>query len=338
MFVSLQLKQLTTSLQLGQMMLCENFAAQLGEKFVLGTISNGPGDFQFYSVYITQFDDMMCTVHVDGKLSALALQPPSRVRRRNCNDQLNEVQDSAYMQICSSLGWLGITASPLCSFYTSYLQQRFSNPCFSVLMAQANSLCVLQKIETPTKCSQPPSNEKHVLFIFSSLMLVTRTLAVRCVALLVWSLVKLNKVQSFTFFYRPLIRHAVQKTLHLHPKFLQLVKLQQMRFLLIVVQKQSTILTCHWLFWLMLKTSTHLCPFSEPPRINWCVMILNTIRFCYEIEIDLFGWIPGFCNLFDAVTKLKGPLQEALVLTLATCVLHVDLSSIETATRHCSLG
>lgn len=65
---------------------------------------------------------------------------------------------------------------------------------------------------------------------------------------------------------------------------------------------------------------------------------VNCIRFIYETELDVMGWIRGMVNAADIGTKENSPLTEAVVLMFATGVITLNLSSQETKPYDKRLG
>ena len=99
----------------------EQFIKKFNIQFKLGTVNYGPGLLRFYGLNIRQFDDFHCTIDGDEKLEALEPSPISRSRRREIDEQLNDIERSSFMSVKGSINWLRITASPLCAFYSCYI-------------------------------------------------------------------------------------------------------------------------------------------------------------------------------------------------------------------------
>ena len=98
------------------------FQRHFGEKFQLGHSATGPGTLQFFGLTVTQSPHMSSMISGDDNPDALEAYPLTFTRRRLQDDPMNEIERSSFMSLNSWIGWLGLTASPLCAFYESYLQ------------------------------------------------------------------------------------------------------------------------------------------------------------------------------------------------------------------------
>lgn len=67
---------------------------------------------------------MSATIDGDGKMSSIMRNWTSRTRRAQPEAEINQLERSNYMSVAASINWLSMTASPLFSFYISYLQQK----------------------------------------------------------------------------------------------------------------------------------------------------------------------------------------------------------------------
>lgn len=64
----------------------------------------------------------------------------------------------------------------------------------------------------------------------------------------------------------------------------------------------------------------------------------NFVRYYYETEVHIFGWVPGSANSADTGTKVSSLFVDPLALTLATGKLQGDFEKFATASRHRKLG
>lgn len=106
----------------GETNVASKFIECFNRKFKLGTIVKAPGAMKFYGMSIIQLEDFSCTIDADDKLDAIEGFLLSRVRRRQLESTLNNVELSAFKPGNSSIGWLEIVSSPFCAFYASHLQ------------------------------------------------------------------------------------------------------------------------------------------------------------------------------------------------------------------------
>ena len=143
----------------GELSYVKSFISKFDNQFSLGTVNYGPGLLRFYGLNIRQHADFHCTIDGDEKLEALEPVPITRSRRREIDQPLNDIERSAFMSINASINWLGITASPICAFYSSHLQQRTPINNVGNLLLQSAVLRKLQKIGTQTCYPMPPSNK-----------------------------------------------------------------------------------------------------------------------------------------------------------------------------------
>lgn len=68
---------------------------------------------------------------------------------------LNKIENSAFASINSSLGWIGATASSLCSLYASNLQQKAPDTKISNLVEQVHILEKIRRLGTATSYQRP---------------------------------------------------------------------------------------------------------------------------------------------------------------------------------------
>lgn len=102
----------------------EQFLQTFNNRFMLGSIPSGPGILRFYGMDMIQNEDYRSTINADDKLGVIETFLLTRCRRRLPDETRTSVERSSFMSVNSSIGWLWISASPLCAFYSSYLQQR----------------------------------------------------------------------------------------------------------------------------------------------------------------------------------------------------------------------
>lgn len=108
----------------GDMSHVKAIVEKIDARFKLGTVVYGPGRFIYFGLTIVQHVDYSIVVNADDKLEALESYPLDRFRRRQIEEPLNEIELSAIRSLNGSIGWIGIVASPFCSFYSSLLQQK----------------------------------------------------------------------------------------------------------------------------------------------------------------------------------------------------------------------
>ena len=100
------------------------FEKPLDQKLKLGSTARGHVYMKFFGLSLFQHTDSSSTLDGDDKIYALEPFPLSRTSRRMKDYPMNAMEWSTFMSINSYFSWLGINSSPLCSFYSRYLQQQ----------------------------------------------------------------------------------------------------------------------------------------------------------------------------------------------------------------------
>lgn len=116
---------------------------------------------------IIQEENFEITTNADDKLYALFEYTLSRERRRNSEKDVNQLERNSFMLLNSSLSWIGTAASPLCSFYSSYLQQKCPNIKVKHISEQSSILRKLKRIGTSIKYVRPTLNLEHKLKVLA---------------------------------------------------------------------------------------------------------------------------------------------------------------------------
>ncbi len=137
--------------------------------YELGTIVYGPGTFNFCGLSIAQNKD--CTILINGDETPMALEPYpiDRIRRRQTESELNPIEAASYRSLNGSFGFLGISASPLCSLASSYFQQRRMSPNVSDLVCQINMLRGLKKLGSTNTYKRPTDAKEYSLSVLEFL-------------------------------------------------------------------------------------------------------------------------------------------------------------------------
>ena len=128
---------------------------EFNKRLKFGTITHGPGRLRYFGFNIVQYEDYTVVIDGDDKLGALSAQPLSRLRRKQLDHVLNDVEKSGFSSLNSSLGWLGLTVSPFCAAYASRLQQLLPGVRVSDLTKQVNCLRQLKKLGSVIKYTRP---------------------------------------------------------------------------------------------------------------------------------------------------------------------------------------
>ena len=122
------------------------FLEKFDEQFKFGNVNHGPGKLRFFGINTVQNTDHTIETDADDKMDAVTEYPFSRMRRKQFDQPLNQMEKSVFASTNSSLGWIGTAASPFCSLYASYLQQKAPELKVWHLVEQINIVRKLKKI------------------------------------------------------------------------------------------------------------------------------------------------------------------------------------------------
>lgn len=111
----------------------ETVFTEFDQTFRFGTVAHGPGKIRFFGMNIIQNEYFTCEINAGDKLEVLAPYPLNRLRRREIDSRLTAIEKLAFLSSNSSLGWLGIAASPFWAFYSSYLPRKLPGANVSVI-------------------------------------------------------------------------------------------------------------------------------------------------------------------------------------------------------------
>lgn len=114
-------------------------------------VVHGPSKLRYYCINIIQEDDYTVSIHADDIIQSIKSYPISRIRHKQCDEKMNELEFKSFLSINASVGWLGITESPLRSFCYSYLKQKMGVCRVSAISSQISALRILKKYGISTK-------------------------------------------------------------------------------------------------------------------------------------------------------------------------------------------
>ena len=302
------------------------FLHGFNSKFALGTVVSGPGNLRFYGLNIVQDEDMSCSINAEDKLLALEQCPITRLRRQEHDSELNAVERSAFMSLNSSIGWLGIAASPFCAFYASHLQQKLPDARVSVLSLQANGLKVLKKLGTSISFPKPMKGphavsiavfadagrlEDHGQLAFVSGLLIGPLALDSTFHTISWMSHKSKRpVRSIAAAEILAASAAIDEGKILKSTF-SLLMATPIQLVIIVDSKD-----------LYTSLSTHRNSIDKSVRAD-----VNVIRFEYEMgNVDQICWLPGSLDFADPATKTDSLLCQSLQLLMHSGKIPLDLS------------
>lgn len=139
------------------------FIDEFDERFMLGTVSYGPGKTKFLGISINQSGEMTIFTGAADKLSDLTKYSINSSCLKQSDQTLNKIKGAFFASTDSSLGWNGTAVSLFCSFQTSYLQQKIPDTKVSHLIEQQNILRKLEKHGTMINCTCPADSSEHHL-------------------------------------------------------------------------------------------------------------------------------------------------------------------------------
>ena len=309
----------------------EQLIANIQSNYELGTVVYGPATFLFYGLQICQDTDYSITLQGDEKINGLEGFPISRQRRKEGDTALNPVEMSSFRSVNSSIGWLGIAASPFCAFYASYLQQKVPGTKVSDLICKLNSLRLLKKLGSTMLYKRPNDKKDYKISILifadaddhGQLGMIAGLPIGDFKAGLVfhtlnWSSQKSKRsVKSIgdaeilaageTIDEGKVLANAYRELLHMEIE------------LLVALDSKD------------LFETLSTCRNSIDRSIRADVSV---IRYEFETQkVNRMSWIPGKVNLADPVTKPNSPLVEALQLSFFTGELS---TSFQDALTGCS--
>lgn len=116
------------------------FLFKFNQIFKLGKVTVGPGRMRFFGINVIQEEDKTIQTNAEDKFNSLTEHYPSCPWRRQTNDIINDMERSHLASTNNYLDWIGMAASPLCSFHDSYLQQRAPDTKVTLIIDQINTV------------------------------------------------------------------------------------------------------------------------------------------------------------------------------------------------------
>lgn len=139
----------------------DKLLAAIDKKLKFGTVVHGPGKLRYFGFNITQHEDKTCVIDADDKLEKPESGFLTRLRRKDVDYKLNELEKITLMSINSSLGWLGTTVSPFCSAASSRLQQCLPDARVSALINQKAVMQELKRLGTSVRFGRPSDKNNY---------------------------------------------------------------------------------------------------------------------------------------------------------------------------------
>ena len=243
------------------------------------------------------------------------------------------------MSINASVNWLGITASPICAFYSSHLQQRTPINNVGNLLLQSAALRKLQKIGTQSCYPTPPENENVTV---SALVFADAGKTEDHGQLSYIGGILLGPLKKGSRFYplswssrkskRPVRSIGAAEILAVGEAVDEGKVIKSVTSNLLGTNVKLLVATDSKDLFNALSTQRNSIDKSIRADVN-------LIRFEYETHsVNTVVWIPGKSNPADPGTKRDSPLTDVLRLMLYTGVLPIDFTGSQSRSSQRSLG
>lgn len=316
------------------------FIKMFNKSFKLGTVVKGPGSMRFFGINIEQDEDNTITTDAEDKLNDLTEYCLSRTRRKQFGSSLNQIEKNHFASINSSLGWIGTAASPFCSFYASFLQQKTPDTNVSHLVDQINIVKKLQKLGTNICYPRPNDKKKYNLTVLAFAD-ASKPNEYGQIGVIVGLLVGEFAQNS--------IYHPVSWLSHKSKRPTKSVPAAEILATTEAIDEVKMICNAYREI-LRIKIETQICVDSKDLFTSLSTQRnsidrsmrndVSCIRFKFQVgSLDKITWLPGKLNLADALTKQDSPLTEALRLTLYTGRLQLEFErNTETKTTEKNYG
>lgn len=104
---------------------------------------------------LIQDETFQCSINADDKLMKLEPYSFTLLRRRDIDNPIDQIESSVFMSLNSSLGWLGLAASPICTFHASHPQQMLPTVSVAAVVAQSKAIRVPKRLFTAASYNRP---------------------------------------------------------------------------------------------------------------------------------------------------------------------------------------
>ena len=231
------------------------------------------------------------------------------------------------MSINASINWLGITASPICAFYSSHLQQKTPSNNIGNLLLQSAVLRKLQNIGTQSCYPAPPRNQSVPV---SAVMFADAGKTEDHGILSYIGGILLGQLKKGSQFYplswssrkskRPVKSIGSAEVLAVGEAIDEGKILKSVVSTIIGVNVKLLVATDSKDLFNSLSTQRNSIDKSIRADVN-------LIRFEYETHsVNTVVWIPGKTNRADPGTKRDSPLTDVLLLMLYTGIIPIDFT------------
>lgn len=305
------------------------FLDKFDKKFKFGNVNHGPGKLRYFGINTIQNVDFTVETNADDKLDGVQEYPLSRQRRKEYNEALTKLEKSTFASINSSLGWIGTAASPLCSFYSSYLQQKAPNTKVSHMVEQTNILRKMKKLGTVISYPRPTDKREHELsvLVFADASRVDEAGQLGVLTGLLVGEMKSNSI------YHPIswISHKAKRPVKSVPAAEILAAGEGIDEGKVIAAAYSELLDMDIRVRLCVDSKDLFTSLStQRNSIDRAIRAdVGCIRYEFQTgAVEKISWIPGNTNLADPLTKKDSSLTDTLRLTLFSGRLCMDFDAV----------
>ncbi len=139
----------------------------MSQRFKPGIVSHLPGSVIFYGVMVSQSENGDIEIDMKDKIDALQPHSVLRARRRDLDANLTSIEQRSFWSLNGQLCFMGMMASPVASFYSSYLQQSFHIAKVKDLLKETRLIKCVKEFGGRIFYPRPPSQEDHTVRIVS---------------------------------------------------------------------------------------------------------------------------------------------------------------------------
>ena len=304
------------------------FIEHFNSIYELGSVASGPGELRFYGTNVIQLDDFTIEINAEDKMSSISQYEFSRQRRKQIEEPINYLEKNAFMSFNSTLGWIGSTVSPLCSFYSSYLQQKLPGTKVKHIIEQNSIIKKLQKQGTGIVYPRPPLNKEFqlsvVVFADASKSNENGQLGI-VTGLLIGDLCEGSVLHNISW-----ISHKSKRPVKSVPAAEILAAAEGIDEGKMISGAYSEIFNMKVDLKIFVDSKDLFTSLSTQ-RLSIDRSIrgdVGSIRFEFQTgAVQSVSWIPGKINMADVLTKKDSALTDMLTLCLYTGKIPIDFEN-----------
>lgn len=294
----------------------EKFTKMISKVYELGTITHFPGSFPFFGLTITQNDDFQIELDAEDKLQNISESMVSRVRRKQAMDKLTSVELHRFNSVNGTVGFLGMTVSPLASFVASYLQQKRNCATVHHISEQNYLIRQLQRFGSTSQFHRPLSGTFELsVLVFSDAGRPSEYGQLGNVCCLFFGALQQNSI-AHTLSWSSRLSKRPAELSGSAEVFAASCAIDDGKLL---VEALNVLLQMHLSLRVVVDSkdlfeSLTTCHVPTDKSIRYDVA---DIRYNFETKrISEMVWVPGASNLADVLTKKDSRVTDALQILL----------------------